>query len=152
MKIYSITCDSRINQTIEMYEYFFKKYWPSADFTVLGYKEPEYKSDFIKFESLGTDLGVHFLNKQLHDYFLKLGESQFIFCVDDMPITRPIDMELIDYTEELLKNNKIIGRVGLTSDNVRRPHIEVSNISDKVSLIKNNNNAMLGIVSIFCYI
>ena len=80
--------------------------------------------------------------KQIYEYFLQLDESQFIFCSDDMPVTRPIDVELIDYTEELLKTNKIIGRVGLTSDNVRRPHTEVSRISDEVSLIDNNNDAM----------
>ena len=142
MKIYIITSDSRVNKTIEMHEYFFKKYWPSADLTVLGYKKFKYKSDFIKFESLGEDLGSNFLNKQLYNYFSKLNESQFIFCVDDMPITRPIDIELINYTEELLKSNKIIGRVGLTSDNVRRPHVEVSNIFNKVNLIENNYNAM----------
>ena len=142
MKIYIITSDSRINQVVEIHDYFLKKYWLSADLTILGYKEPKYKSDFIKFESFGTDLGVDFLNKQLYDYFSKLDESQFIFCVDDMPVTRSVDMELINYTEELLKDNDLIGRVGLTSDNVRRPHTIVSSITDKVNLIENNYNAM----------
>ena len=136
MKIYVIASDSKIDETIEMHEYIFQKYWSTADITVLGYTEPNYKSDFIKFESLGEDLGSNFLNKQLYNYFSKLNESQFIFCADDVPVTRTVDIELINYTEELLKNNKMVGRVGLTSDNVRRPHIEVSNVSDKVNLIE----------------
>ena len=139
MKIYVIASDSKIDKTIEMHEYIFQKYWSMADITVLGYTEPNYKSDFIKFESLGIDLGANALNKQLYDYFSRLNESQFIFCVDDMPVTRSVDMELINYTEELLKDNDLIGRVGLTSDNVRRPHTIVSSITDKVNLIENND-------------
>ena len=45
MKIYITTCDQRINQTIEMYEYCIQKYWPQADVYVLGYKQPTYKSN-----------------------------------------------------------------------------------------------------------
>jgi len=142
MKIYSVTSDKQVNETVEMHDYFMKKYWPLADIIVLGYKEPEYKSDFVKFDSMGEDLGIKYQMKQIYEYFLKLDESHFIFCSDDMPVTRPIDVEVIDYTEELLKTNKIIGRVGLTSDNVRRPHTEVSRISDEVSLIENNHDAM----------
>jgi len=142
MKIYLITSDARVNQTMETHSHFFKKYWPSADVTVLGYEPPQCDSDFIKFESLGIDMGVDFLTKQLYDYFSKIDESQFIFCVDDMPITRPIDIEFIKYTEELLKGNGVIGRIGLTSDNVRRPHILETNITDRVNLIENNYDAM----------
>ena len=65
MKIYLITSDARVNQTVETHSYFLEKYWPSADVTVLGYKNPKYNLDFIKFESLGTDMGVDFLTKQL---------------------------------------------------------------------------------------
>ena len=139
MKVYVITSDSKINETIEMHEYIFQKYWPVADITVLGYTEPDYKSDFIKFESLGEDLGADVLNKQLYDYFLKLDESQFIFCVDDMPILKSVDIELINYTEELLKDNKTVGRVGLTADNAGRDHEIITNISDDIKLLQNLN-------------
>ena len=139
MKIYVIASDSKIDETIEMHEYIFQKYWSTADITVLGYTEPNYKSDFIKFESLGVDLGVDALNKQLYDYFSRLDESQFIFCVDDMPILKAVDIELIDYTKELLENNSTIGRIGLTADNAGRNHEIIANISDDVHLLQNLN-------------
>ena len=52
MKIYNVTSDAQVNQCIEMHEYFMKKYWPSAEVIVLGYKKPIYKSDFVKFDSM----------------------------------------------------------------------------------------------------
>ena len=138
MKIYIIT--HREDETMEMYDYFLKKYWQTADMIVLGYKEPTYKSDFIKFISLGEDLGPNFLNKQLYDYFLELNESQFIFGSDDMPMLRQVNIELINYSEELLKSNDTVGRIGLTADNSTRSHIVVSNISNSINLIENVNN------------
>ena len=80
MKIYSVTSDKQVNETVEMHDYFMKKYWPLADIIVLGYKEPEYKSDFVKFDSMGEDLGIKYQMKQIYEYFLKLDESHFIFC------------------------------------------------------------------------
>ena len=142
MKIYSVTSDVQVNQCIEMHEYFMKKYWPSAEVIVLGYKKPIYKSDFVKFDSMGTDLGIEKQMQQIYHYFLNLNENQFIFCSDDMPVTRPINLDVINYTEELLSQNKKIGRVGLTSDNVRRPHGVVAKLSDEIALIENFPNAM----------
>ncbi len=142
MKIYSVTSDKQVNQSIEMHEHFMKKYWPTADINVLGYKKPTYNSNFVKFDSMGVDMGIEKQMQQIYEYFLNLKEPQFIFCSDDMPVTRPIDLEVIDYTEELLKKNKMICRVGLTSDNVRRPHMEVAKVSDKIILIENHHNAM----------
>lgn len=84
MKTYIITCDSRVDQTISLYEYFASKYWPNANITVLGYKNPTYKSNIIKFVSLGKDLGPNFLNEQLFNYFSSTKESNFIFNVDDI--------------------------------------------------------------------
>ena len=135
MKTYIVTYKE--DETIEMYEYILKKYWPSADMTVLGHVEPKYKSNFIKYESIGPDEGSSAVNRQLYDYFSKLNEPQFIFCVDDMPVLKSVDVELINYTEELLQKNDTIGRVGLTTDNSTRPHTQISDITDKVSLIEN---------------
>ena len=39
-----LSCDKLINETVEMIDVFFKKYWETSDVTVLGYKEPTYKS------------------------------------------------------------------------------------------------------------
>ena len=108
MKICVIASDSKIDETIEMHEYIFQKYWSMADITVLGYTEPNYKSDFIKFESLGVDLGADVLNKQLYDYFSKLDESQFIFGVMDMPVLKPVDIELINFYHKKRKKIKNI--------------------------------------------
>jgi len=140
MKIYITTCDQRIDQTIEMYEYCIQKYWPQADVYVLGYKQPVYKSDTIKFISLGEDKGPNHLNKQLYEYFSSVEDKNFIFNVDDMPIIRPVDNELITYTKELLESNKEIGRIGLSADNSNRPYIKISDIDNSnYSLFENTN-------------
>ena len=52
MKIYSVTSDKQVNQSIEMHEHFMKKYWPNADINVLGYKKPTYNSNFVKFKRI----------------------------------------------------------------------------------------------------
>ena len=64
---------------------------------------------------------------------------KFIFCVDDMPILKSVNIELINYTEELLKDNKTVGRVGLTADNAGRDHEIITNISDDIKLLQNLN-------------
>jgi hypothetical protein len=122
-----------------MYDYFLKKYWSTGQFIILGYEKPNYKSDLIEFVSLGEDLGPNKLNEQLYNYFLKLGESQFIFTVDDMPILKPVDVDLINYTEDLLKANANIGRVGISEDNSSRSHrvIDKLDTPDNVILLEN---------------
>jgi len=139
MKTYIITCDRQVNNSMKVYDYFFKKYWPSGKFIMLGYEQPKQKSDLIKFVSLGKDLGANKLNQQLYEYFLNLKDSQFIFTADDQPILKQVNVDLINYTEELLKNNNIIGRVGISEDNSSRPHKVISNISEDIILIENTN-------------
>ena len=92
-----ISCDKLINQTVEMIDVFIKKYWETSDVTVLGYKEPTYKSDFVKFESLGVDTGVSEVCQQLHDFFSNKEDKHFMLSVSDMPIVDYVDTELVDF-------------------------------------------------------
>lgn len=140
MKIFITTCDSRIDKTIELYEYCMSKYWPTSDVYILGYKQPEYKSNFINFISLGSDMGPDKLNEQLFEYFSSIEDNNFIFHVDDMPLINYVDTDIINYVRELLQNNKQIGRVGLSSDNSNRPYFEICNIDNsKYTLFENTN-------------
>ena len=53
MKAYCVTYKEE--ETIRLYEYIFKKYWPTVDMTILGHKKPhelEYESDFIKYKNI----------------------------------------------------------------------------------------------------
>jgi len=139
MKIYVTAADVRINQTLEMYDYCLSKYWPSADMTVLGYKQPQYKPQLVKFVSLGKDLGPHYLNKQLYEYFSFLEEPRFIFTCDDHPILQPVNNEVINTAEELLKKDSTIGRIGLTPDNATRDHTKIVSPVDEIELIESTN-------------
>tara|TARA_R110002051_G_C8700695_1_gene494355 strand:- start:154 stop:879 length:726 start_codon:yes stop_codon:yes gene_type:complete len=122
MNTYILTCDKTVDKTMEMVEYSFKKYWSSTNVTVLGYKPPTYKSDTIKFDSLGKDEGPNIVCKQLYDYFSKIDDKHFIFCVDDMPLIEKVDNDMISYVTQLVELNTNIGRFGLTLDNSSRSH------------------------------
>ena len=67
MKTYICTCDKLINETMQMVDYFFPKYWPESDVIVLGYKNPSYDYKFAKFISLGKDTGSKNHCQQLFD-------------------------------------------------------------------------------------
>tara|TARA_R100001377_G_C3174023_1_gene104133 strand:+ start:273 stop:1025 length:753 start_codon:yes stop_codon:yes gene_type:complete len=146
MKMYIITCDKLINQTMEMIEYVQEKYWPSGDITVLGYKSPTYKSDTIKFNSLGIDSGPNVVCKQLHDYFSKLEDNHFIFCVDDMPLISSIDDNMIKYVVSLMKLNSNVGRFGLTLDNMQRSHTVIGRTENfnVIETVVNQVNTTVG--------
>ena len=137
MKVYIITMDSRVERTMEMYDYFCKKYWPTVDFTVLGFQEPKFKADIVKFISLGIDEGPHKLNNQLYNFFKSIETDQFIFAVDDMPILEKVDANKIEYVYEILKTNSSVGRIGLTIDNADRPYEKIQDITDNSFLFRN---------------
>jgi len=126
MNVYILTYDKLVLETLKITESLYKQFWPEANVIVLGYKTPEWKSDTIKFMSLGEDLGTDTVCKQLHDFFSNIEDEHFIFEVDDKPIVQSVDNSVIEYLEELLKLNKDIGRIGLTNDNSTRPHTNTS--------------------------
>ena len=128
MKVYILTHDGIVNETVELYDYLQPKYWATADITVLGYKSPTYKSNIIKFDSLGKDNGHFGVPKQLHDYFTKINCTSFIFGVDDTPFISTVDIEVIDIMKGILELNDSVGRIGLTSCNMTRPHEFISEI------------------------
>ena len=120
IKNYILTSDRLVDKTMEMIEYFYKKYSINLDVIVLGYKYPSYKSDFIKFESLGIDKGPNSVCQQLFNHLSKKNDEYFIFEVDDKPIIKKIDNDIINRLMILLEQDKKIGRIGLTLDNYYR--------------------------------
>ena len=94
MKLYILSFDRLINETIDMVDYFFSKYWSSVDVTVLGYKEPKSVSDFVKFESLGEDLGTDVVCQQLYDFFSKRDDEHFMLGQPDQPLVTEVDTVL----------------------------------------------------------
>ena len=80
MKTYIWTCDKLVNQTMEMVDYFFPKYWPEANVVVLGYQPPTYQSKFASFDSMGTDLGPEAICEQLYEYFSTKLQDMDINC------------------------------------------------------------------------
>ena len=144
MNTYILTCDKTVDKTMEMVEYSFKKYFPLTNIIVLGYKTPTVKSNTIKFDSLGEDKGPNIVCKQLYDYFSKINDKHFIFCVDDMPLIEKVDIDVVSYITELLKVNTNIGRFGLTLDIASRNHESIATV-DKFSIIRsifNPNNCL----------
>lgn len=122
IKNYILTSDKLINQTIEMIEHFYKKYYTNSEVIVLGYKSPTYESSFIKFQSLGIDTGPNSVCEQLYNYFSNINDKYFIFEVDDKPIINKVNTELINDLINLLNNDSSIGRIGLTFDNTYRKY------------------------------
>ena len=121
MKVYILTYDGLVNKTVELYDYLQPKYWPTADITILGYKPPTYKSDTIKFDSLGEDTGHTGVPNRLYDYFSKLEDRHFIFGVDDSPFISTVDINLLKVVEEFLNHNDHVGRFAVTLDEIPRP-------------------------------
>ena len=141
MKLYILSFDKIINESIEMIDFFFKKYWNTSDITVLGYKEPTYKSDFVKFESLGVDTGVSEVCQQLHDFFSNKEDKHFMFGVPDMPLVDYVDTELVKFLQDLVVLNSNVGRCSLTLCNSTRPHKVVDTVDDRIKVIENLEGA-----------
>ena len=144
-----ISCDKLINQTVEMIDVFIKKYWETSDVTVLGYKEPTYKSDFVKFESLGVDTGVSEVCQQLYDFFSNKSDKHFMLSVSDMPIVDYVDIELVDFLQNMVVLNDDVGRCSLTLCNSTRPHNVVDVVDDELTVIENIEGAEYKLSSVY---
>lgn len=141
MKLYILSFDRLINETIDMVDYFFSKYWSSVDVTVLGYKEPKSVSDFVKFESLGEDLGTDVVCQQLYDFFSKKDDEHFMLGQPDQPLVTEVDTVLVDFLQNLVILNNDVGRCSLTLCNSTRPHNVVDVVEDQVTIIENIEGA-----------
>jgi hypothetical protein len=142
MRAFILACDNTVNQSIEMYDWFLNKYWPSIDLTILGYKDPHKKSKLIKFESLGVDRGPHQVNNDLYNFFSSI-DYNFIFNVDDTPMIKPVDINLINRSEKLFKADPLVGRIGLTSTALNRSHQAYSGNIDNVLISLNREQRHL---------
>tara|TARA_R100000742_G_C4250574_1_gene68939 strand:- start:122 stop:826 length:705 start_codon:yes stop_codon:yes gene_type:complete len=140
MKLYILSFDRLINETMEMVEFFFGKYWSTVDVTVLGYKVPDYKSDFVKFESLGKDVGVDVVCQQLHDFFSKVNDEHFMLGQPDQPLVEHVDTSLVDFLQNIMTLNDDVGRCSLTLCNSTRPH-NVIDVVDEIKVIENIEGA-----------
>jgi len=141
MKLYILSFDRLINETMESTDYFFSKYWSSVDVTVLGYKEPSYVSDFIKFESLGEDIGADVVCQQLYDFFSKREDEHFMLGQPDQPLVTEVDTTLVDFLQNLVILNNDVGRCSLTLCNSTRPHNIIDVVEDAVAVIENIEGA-----------
>ena len=103
MKTYICTCDKLINETMQMVDHFFPKYWPESDVIVLGYKNPSCDYKFAKFISLGKDTGSKDHCQQLFNYFSNIEDKHFIIGVDDQPLVSKVNQDIIDYLENIFK-------------------------------------------------
>lgn len=141
MKTYICTCDKLINETMEMVDYFFPKYWPESDLIVLGYKKPTYNYKFAKFISLGKDTGPNDVCKQLFNYFSKIKDQHFIIGVDDQPLVSKVNQDIINYLEEIFKINLDIGRCSITLSNAKRINSTIDTIDinkEKIRIFENH--------------
>jgi hypothetical protein len=139
IKNYILTSDRLVNETMEMVEYFYNKYNRSSEVIVLGYKNPTYVSEFVKFESLGIDTGPYQVCSQLYDYFSKIEDKYFILEVDDKPIIRNMNLDIIDLFIDMMEKDDKIGRCGLTLDNTYRDYNFFYEING-IKFYKNNQN------------
>lgn len=140
MKLYILSFDRLINETMKMVEFFFDRYWSTVDVTVLGYKVPDYKSDFVKFESLGKDVGVDVVCQQLYDFFSKIDDEYFMLGQPDQPLVTNVDTNLVDFLQNIVTLNDDVGRCSLTLCNSTRPH-NVIDVVDGVKVIENIEGA-----------
>ena len=108
--------------------------------TVLGYKMPDYKSDFVKFESLGKDVGVGAVCQQLHDFFSKVNDEHFMLGQPDQPLVEDVDTSLVDFLQNVMTLNDDVGRCSLTLCNSTRPH-NVIDVVDGIKVIENIEGA-----------
>ena len=141
MKTYIWTCDKLVNQTMEMVDYFFPKYWPEADVIVLGYEKPTYNYKFALFDSMGTDEGPEAICEQLFDYFSNIKDKHFIIGVDDQPLVSKVNQDIINYLENIFKLNSDIGRCSLTLSHAKRSNTTIDNVDinkENVRLFENH--------------
>lgn len=141
MKTYICTCDKLINETMQMVDHFFPKYWPESDVIVLGYKNPSCDYKFAKFISLGKDTGSKDHCQQLFNYFSNIEDKHFIIGVDDQPLVSKVNQDIIDYLENIFKLKSDIGRCSLTLSNARRSNTTIDNMDinkENIRLFENH--------------
>ena len=141
MKLYILSFDRLINETMQMVDFFFRKYWWSVDITVLGYKTPTYVSDFVKFESIGVDVGPEMVCKQLYDFFSKVDDGHFMLGQPDQPLVDYVDIELVEFLQGAVTLNNDVGRCSLTLCNSTRPHNVIDIVEDRIKVIENVEGA-----------
>ena len=121
LKVYIPTCDDNIF-IVKYFQYFFNKYWDKEiEVKVLGFSPPSFKLESnFEFISLANCQvgGAKSWTNYLIKYFSKLDCEYFIFGIDDFMIARPVDHEVFESAQKLIKTHIKIGRIDLQHFNM----------------------------------
>lgn len=141
---------------IELYQYFFKKYWNNGmQVYFLGYKKPEFELvENVNFISLAEkrDPRESAWSNNLIDFFNSIDDEFFYFSLEDLLVIRPVDFELLNICEEMLDAN--IGRIDLWNsiqfDPNRKGWISLYKENKGVKFVKIDQNAPAKTFRISC--
>ena len=145
MKIYIPTCNKTI-YLIESLLFSLKKYWydyEKYDIIILGYTYPEFELDKnVSFYSMKKDDTVNRWAIDLKEFFEGITDDYFIYMNDDCPLSRKIDLELLNLFFDIISENKNskIGKISLTKDLSNRGHNNIGNY-DNFNLIEAHQNS-----------
>jgi hypothetical protein len=118
MKVYMITSNKYAQQCCPINIYFLKKYWSSAEVTIVGYDE------VLNLKNLPTDIKVKCLGKQedfgkywtsaLIPFFKTIEEKYFTLIFEDHLLFNYVDIKKIKTLEQYLEND-ILQKVDLSN-------------------------------------
>ena len=114
MKKYIIT-SNKYSFCLEGLQKQMNKYWPSNEFTILGFQEPKIKLEKnFNFELLGTNLSDRTpWHKAISPYFEKIKDEHFFLAFEDHFLIDYVNAELFNEGAEIIKNDNTIGKIRL---------------------------------------
>lgn len=102
---------------VEGFQELLKRHWkdPEAKFTVLGFNPPKVElNDNLTFESLGENFNDNSHWKDTLTPFLNKMEGEFFFIAfEDHFLVDDVNLDLFNKAEEIMKNDKSVGKVRL---------------------------------------
>lgn len=143
--IYIPICDDNL-WILKPLSHLFDKYWDkSTKIKILGFKKPDFVlSDKMSFVSLAPSQvgGSSKWTRYLYNYFADVPDEYLIFSLEDFfPIDYP-NYKLLKLLEDMIYNNKNIGRADITWDCYMGGDYKTLFSSNDYSVIEFNKTAM----------
>jgi hypothetical protein len=114
MKKYIIT-SNKYSFCLDGLQKQMDKYWPSNEFTILGFKKPKVKlNKNFNFELLGSNLSDNTpWYKAITPYFEKINEEHFFLAFEDHFLIDFVNVNLFNEGADIIKKDKTIGKIRL---------------------------------------
>lgn len=107
---------------VPIFVHLYQKYGGGEPVTIVGYNKPNLELlEEFEFHSLGKQTGgAENFGTDLSKYFASIDGDHITWLMEDTFLVKDIDWDQYIYALHLLRNDKQIGRVSLTTQNINQ--------------------------------